>query len=60
MFTVFRNTSAPALGKPERESKRGMTNRLEGYRLEGLYAFSLSFQGVASIVSQLRCASVVP
>ena len=34
MFTVFRNTSEPTLRKPERESKRGMTNQVEGYRLE--------------------------
>ena len=39
MFTVFRNTSKPAHKKPERESKRGMTKQVEGYRLESAKFF---------------------
>ena len=47
MFTVLRNTSVPASRKPERESKREMTNRMEGYRLEVAKFCCLSFQGVS-------------
>ena len=57
MFTAFRNTTNPTLGKPEKEFKREMTNRMEGYRLESTTFRSLSFQGAAvssaSVVSQL-------
>ena len=54
MFTVLRNTSKPTLGKPEKESKRGMTKGKEGYRLEVAETFSsFSSQGAASVVLQL-------
>ena len=46
MFTVLRNTSVPTSRKPERESKREMTNRMEGYRLEVAKFCCLSSQGV--------------
>ena len=46
MFTAFRNTTNPTHGKPERESKREMTKRMEGYRLEVVTFLCLSFQGV--------------